>query len=257
MKISKRRSFMDKNIARNIESWIYEYVNSAHAKGVILGMSGGKDSFVTAALCVNALGKDKVLGIIMPNGSMKDCHIAEESCKELGINYYIINIQDIYNLFIGSVRKVTSDLNTVTTFNLPPRIRMTLLYAIAGSLGYLVANTSNLSEKEVGYTTKWGDNVGDFAPLANFTMSEVVELGLELGLNKNYVCKVPDDGLSGQSDEEKLGFSYDSLDKFIRQGIKDDSFDKIELMHKRNLHKREITSFKNNFENYFDKKEQK
>lgn len=248
---------MQISIIDEIEKWIYEYITSAKAKGIVLGMSGGKDSFVTASLCVNAIGKENVLGIIMPNGDMKDCQIAEESCKMLGIKYHIINIKDIYNLFINNVKNINQDINTITSFNLPPRIRMTMLYAIAGSMGYLVANTSNLSEKEVGYTTKWGDNVGDFAPLANFTKSEVVEIGLMLGLNKDYVCKIPDDGLSGQSDEEKLGFSYDSLDKFIRTGIKDNSYPLIEKMHKYSLHKRKIESFNNNFKNYFENKEKK
>lgn len=246
---------IDVKLVRDIENWIASYISKAHAKGVVLGMSGGKDSLVTAGLCVNAIGKDRVLGIIMPNGEMKDCDIAIASCKELGIKYRIIDINEIYRLYLKEVKKVENDLTTVTTFNLPPRIRMTMLYAIAGSKGYLVANTSNLSEKEVGYTTKWGDNVGDFAPLVNFTKSEVVEIGLLLGLNREYVQKTPDDGLSGKTDEEKLGFSYSSLDRYIRTGEKDVSFDKIDKMHKASSHKKKIESFENNFDNYFDEKD--
>lgn len=244
---------MDITIVDKLTSWIKNYVASSGAKGVVVGMSGGKDSYVTAGLCVKALGKDSVYGLIMPNGDMKDCHIAEDSCKSLGIKYSIININDIYNLYINATKNICENLSTVTTFNVPPRIRMTMLYAIAGSKGYLVANTSNLSEKEVGYTTKWGDNVGDFAPLVNFTKSEVVEIGLLLGLKKEYVVKTPDDGLSGQTDEEKLGFSYQSLDSYIRKGEKDDDFDKINSMRMRNLHKRKIESFDSGLENYFDK----
>ncbi len=244
---------MDKNIIENLIKWIKDYVENSGCKGVVIGMSGGKDSYVTAGLCVKAVGKDNVYGLIMPNGEMKDCHIAEESCELLGIKYSIININNIYNHYIEAVKKVCTNISTVTSVNIPPRVRMTMLYAVAGSKGYLVANTSNLSEKEVGYTTKWGDNVGDFAPLINFTKSEVVEMGLMLGLKKEFVEKLPDDGLSGKSDEEKLGFSYSSLDRFIRDGVKDDNFEKIKKMHDINMHKRNLQGFNNNFKNYFDR----
>lgn len=151
---------MDAKVIEDVQNFIKNYVlTETKSKGVVLGMSGGKDSLVTAKLCANALGKDKVLGIIMPNGKMKDCEIAIDSCNIIGIRYYIIDINNIYNSYIDSVKDVfekeLKQLSTVTTFNIPPRVRMTMLYAIAGSMGYLVANTSNLSEKEVGYTTKW------------------------------------------------------------------------------------------------------
>lgn len=243
---------MDKIIVDNLVAWIKNYVENSGCDGVVIGMSGGKDSYVSAGLCVKALGKEKVFGLIMPNGTMKDHFIAEDSCKSLGIKYDIIDIKDIYNIYIDNVKKICPNVTTVSTVNIPPRTRMTMLYAVAGSLNYLVVNTSNLSEKEVGYTTKWGDNVGDFAPLVNFTKSEVVEIGLILGLKEEYVVKTPDDGLSGQSDEEKLGFSYKSLDNYIRKGIKDDNYNKIKRMHDINLHKRKIESFKNNFINFFE-----
>ena len=144
----------------------------------------------------------------------------------------------------------------MTTFNVPPRLRMVTLYSIAGSLGYLVANTSNLSEGMVGYTTKWGDNVGDFGPLANFTKEEVCEIGILLGLPDRLVNKIPDDGLSGQSDEEKLGFSYAELDNFIRHGKKGEKFDKISHMHKISQHKRiGVVKYENDLKNYFDEDE--
>lgn len=243
---------MDKIIVDNLVAWIKNYVENSGCDGVVIGMSGGKDSYVSAGLCVKALGKEKVFGLIMPNGTMKDHFIAEDSCKSLGIKYDIIDIKDIYNIYIDNVKKICPNVTTVSTVNIPPRTRMTMLYAVAGSLNYLVVNTSNLSEKEVGYTTKWGDNVGDFAPLVNFTKSEVVEIGLILGLKEEYVEKTPDDGLSGQSDEEKLGFSYKSLDNYIRKGIKDDNYNKIKRMHDINLHKRKIASFENNFINFFE-----
>ena len=251
---------MDKREIENIKNYIKDYLKEAHANGVVLGMSGGKDSLVTAKLCADAIGKENVIGIIMPNGEMKDCSVAKESCDIIGIRYYEVNIGNIYGNVIDSttpiLKKEGKPLSTVTTFNVPPRLRMVTLYSIAGSLGYLVANTSNLSEGMVGYTTKWGDNVGDFGPLANFTQEEVCEIGILLGLPDRLVNKTPDDGLSGQSDEEKLGFSYAELDNFIRHGKKGEKFDKISHMHKISQHKRiGVVKYENDLKNYFDEDE--
>lgn len=251
---------MDKREIENIKNYIKDYLKEAHAKGVVLGMSGGKDSLVTAKLCADAIGKENVIGIIMPNGEMKDCSVAKESCDIIGIRYYEVNIGNIYGNVIDSttpiLKKEGKPLSTVTIFNVPPRLRMVTLYSIAGSLGYLVANTSNLSEGMVGYTTKWGDNVGDFGPLANFTKEEVCEIGILLGLPDRLVNKIPDDGLSGQSDEEKLGFSYAELDNFIRHGKKGEKFDKISHMHKISQHKRiGVVKYENDLKNYFDEDE--
>lgn len=251
---------MDKREIENIKNYIKDYLKEAHAKGVVLGMSGGKDSLVTAKLCADAIGKENVIGIIMPNGEMKDCSVAKESCDIIGIRYYEVNIGNIYGNVIDSttpiLKKEGKPLSTVTTFNVPPRLRMVTLYSIAGSLGYLVANTSNLSEGMVGYTTKWGDNVGDFGPLANFTKEEVCEIGILLGLPDRLVNKIPDDGLSGQSDEEKLGFSYAELDNFIRHGKKGEKFDKISHMHKISQHKRiGVVKYENDLKNFFDEDE--
>lgn len=248
---------MKKEIINELTKWIKNYVENAHANGVILGMSGGKDSFIVAKLCTLALGNDKVLGVIMPNGEMSDKNDAVISCELLKIPYTTININNTYSSIINDVEKYLNSKNTnltdITTINTAPRIRMTTLYAIAGSLNYLVANTSNLSEASVGYTTKWGDNVGDFAPIANFTKTEVCELGLLLGLPDNLVNKVPSDGLSGKSDEQKLGFSYDELDNYIRNGIKGNNFDLITKKHKLSKHKRNgVAKFENNYKNHFN-----
>jgi len=239
-----------------IENWIKQYISNAQADGVVIGMSGGKDSMVVAKLCVNALGNDKVFGVIMPNGEMSDKSDAEETCKFLEIPFSTINIENAYNSIIDSVIPVLNQnnkgLGSVTTINTAPRVRMTTLYAIAGSMNYLVANTSNLSETMIGYSTKWGDNAGDFAPIANFTKTEVCEMGLMLGLPKHLVNKVPSDGLSGRSDEDKIGFTYESLDNFIRTGEKTADYEKFMIKHKFAQHKiNGVNKYKNSYKNYF------
>ena len=243
-------------IKNNIIEFIKSYVKNSHAKGVIIGMSGGKDSFIVAKLCAIAIGKENVFGVIMPNGNMKDINVAKAECDLLEINYAVLNIENLYNETEKLSKQAigATELNSVSTTNIAPRIRMTLLYTMGATLGYIVANTSNLSEKMIGYTTKWGDNVGDFAPLASLTKNEVCELGLSLGLPEEFVNKKPDDGLSGKTDEEKIGFSYDELDTFIRTGKKQENFEKIERMHKASAHKRNpISTFEAGRKNYFEK----
>ena len=248
---------MEEKTIKELISWIKNYVESAKANGVVLGMSGGKDSLVVAGLCVKALGKENVFGVIMPNGKMKDKEDATNTCNYLGINYTIIDIEKPYNAILNKTKKAlklfNKNLNDISTINTAPRIRMTTLYSIAGSLNYLVANTSNLSEASVGYTTKWGDNIGDFAPIANFTKTEVCEIGKLLNLPKDLVYKTPSDGLSGKTDEDKLGFSYAELDEFIRTGKKGKSFDIINKKHKLSEHKRLGTiKFTYKKQNHFD-----
>lgn len=248
---------MDKKEVKKTIEWIKDYFKKClFAKGAVVGMSGGKDSFVVAKLCVEALGKDNVLGVIMPNGQMTDYSDAKKSCEFLGIRHTSIDIADGYNDIIKSIEPYLKQnnvpLSSVSTINTAPRIRMTTLYALAGSLDYLVANTSNLSEAEVGYTTKWGDNVGDFAPIANWTKNEVCEIGLLLGLPENLINKTPSDGLSGKSDEEKLGFSYDELDAYIRNGIKGKNFYTILSKNNNSSHKRNgVSKYENNLINHF------
>lgn len=244
-----------KNLKNDIIKFIKEYVENAHAKGVILGMSGGKDSFIVAALAAEAVGANNVFGIIMPNGNQKDINDAIFECELLKIKYSISNIENLYNETISLTKSAldTNELSKITTLNIAPRLRMNLLYSAAATLGYLVANTSNLSERMVGYSTKWGDSVGDFSPLLSLTKTEVEELGKELGLPENLVCKKPADGLTGSTDEEVLGFSYNELDDFIRNGKKGKNFDKILKMHKSSNHKRNpIKAFDCGRKNYFD-----
>ena len=244
-----------KKLKNEIIEFIREYVKNSGLSGVVLGMSGGKDSLVTAKLCAEAIGPENVFGIIMPDGKMKDIEIAKRECELLGINYNIIDSEKITTPIKLETSKIlqTSNLSDVTTLNIAPRVRMTVLYSVAGTLGCLVANTSNLSEAMIGYTTKWGDNVGDFAPLGNLTKSEVCELGLELGLPKELVMKMPEDGLSSKTDEDKIGFSYTELDEYIRTGKKSKNFNKIMKMHNASAHKRDLPpKFDPEIENHFN-----
>lgn len=244
-----------KNIKNEIIKFIKDYVSNAHAKGVVLGMSGGKDSFVVAALASEAIGSENVFGIIMPNGNQTDLNDAIFECEHLKIKYTILNIENLYNETISLTKSAlkTETLSKATTLNIAPRLRTNLLYSVAGTLGYLVANTSNLSERMIGYSTKWGDSVGDFAPLLSLTKTEVQELGIELGLPENLVYKKPADGLTGFSDEDIIGFSYSELDEFIRNGTKGENFEKILKMHNSSSHKRNpIKSFECRRKNYFE-----
>ena len=195
---------MNKIDVDNVINWIKElFAKNSFAKGAVLGMSGGKDSLVVAKLCIEAIGKERVFGVIMPNGKMKDIEDAKRTCQFLQIPYSIVDIENVYAATVCNAQQALGDveLSNDSKINIAPRLRMTTLYAIAQSLGYFVANTSNLSEISTGYSTKWGDGVGDFAPLASFTKSEVCEIGHILGLPADLVDKIPSDGLSSMSDE--------------------------------------------------------
>ena len=247
---------MVKQDVENVINWIKQlFNNNPFAKGVVIGMSGGKDSLVVAKLCIEAIGKEKVFGVIMPNGEMKDILDAKRTCEFLEIPYTVININGAYSEITQSTQTALSsygiDLSTDSKINIAPRVRMTTLYALAQSLGYFVANTSNLSEISTGYSTKWGDGVGDFAPLANFTKSEVCEIGHILGLPADLVDKVPSDGLSSMSDEEKMKITYSELDTLIRTGEKPACYEQIVKLNKASKHKREgVTKYQNNFPNH-------
>lgn len=223
----------------NIINWIRDYFreNGPNSKAVV-GISGGKDSSIVAALCVEALGRDRVVGVLMPQGTQEDIDVSRELVKYLQIQSYEINIGDTVETIFSEIRKV-KELNDVARINTPARIRMAVLYAVSAIIGGRVANTCNLSEDWVGYTTKFGDGAGDFSPIAEFTVTEVKEIGKELSLPDMFVNKVPIDGLCGKTDEENLGFSYEVLDKYIRTGICEDAAikNKIDLMHAKSRHK--------------------
>jgi len=221
----------------NIVEWIKEEMSHNGGTKIILGISGGKDSSVVAALCVKALGKENVLGILMPNGVQKDIEYAKDLVNHLDIDFKIINIESMVESFKLTLKqdKELNKLSNQTLVNLPSRVRMVTLYAIAQTLkGCRVANTSNLSEDWVGYATLYGDTAGAFSPLGMLTSEEVIELGNTLNLPKHLVEKTPEDGLTGKTDEDNFGFSYSILNKYIRTGICVDPLikAKIDKMHK-------------------------
>ncbi len=221
--------------------WIREFFekNGPDCNAVV-GISGGKDSSVVAALCVEALGKDRVIGVLMPCGVQADIDMSELLVKHLGIKSYVVNVETAINGVKDAVTDL--ELSVQAKTNLPPRIRMATLYAVSQSVNGRVANTCNLSEDWVGYSTRYGDSVGDFSPMSFFTVTEVKAIGRELGLPDVLVDKVPIDGLCGKTDEENLGFSYEVLDKYIREGVCEDEElrQKIDRLHERNLFKLEF-----------------
>ncbi len=223
-------------------AWIRDFFEE-NGKGcnAVVGISGGKDSSVVAALCVEALGRDRVIGVLMPCGEQADIDCAEALVKHLGIAYHVVNVRDAVEGVKANLPKELS-LTSQTLNNLPPRIRMATLYAISQSCNGRVANTCNLSEDWVGYSTRYGDAAGDFSPLSKLTVAEVKEIGYLLGLPRELVDKVPIDGLCGKTDEDNLGFTYAELDRYIRTGEIADAAKKerIDLMHKRNLFKLQI-----------------
>ena len=221
--------------------WIRDWFE-ANGKGcnAVVGISGGKDSSVVAALCVEALGKDRVIGVLMPCGVQADIDMARKLVNFLEIRNYEVNIKEALDGVMNALPDI--EISTQTKTNLPPRIRMTVLYAVSQSVNGRVANTCNLSEDWVGYSTRYGDSVGDFSPLSRFTVAEVKAIGRELGLPADLVDKVPIDGLCGKTDEDNLGFTYAVLDRYIREGICEDEVvkERIDRLHRNNLFKLEL-----------------
>lgn len=244
MKIMNYNFNVEKTTADLIK-WVKDYFDttaSTDTKAVI-GISGGKDSSVAAAVCVKALGKDRVVGILMPNGIQHDIDCSQLLVDTLGIQYHTINIGSTVDAFTKEFES-HMPMNSQAVINTPPRIRMATLYAAAACLNGRVVNTCNLSEDWVGYSTKHGDAAGDFSPLSMLTVTEILQIGDYLGLPESLVHKVPIDGLCGKTDEENLGFTYAELDTYIR-GLTDLSHkpelkEKIDRMHRNNLHKLQL-----------------
>ena len=222
--------------------WIRDFFEkNGPGCNAVVGISGGKDSSVAAALCVEALGKDRVVGVLMPQGEQHDIDKAYQLVNHLGIRHYVVNIKDAVD---GIMKNLPTELEITpqSVQNLPPRIRMSTLYAVSQSVNGRVCNTCNLSEDWVGYSTRYGDSVGDFSPMSFLTVTEVKEIGYLLGLPRELVDKVPIDGLCGKTDEENLGFTYAELDRYIRTGEIEDRDKKaiIDRKHKANLFKLEF-----------------
>ena len=213
-----------------IRDWFEENGKGCNA---VIGISGGKDSSIVAALCVEALGKHRVIGVLMPNGEQSDIDCSKQLVAYLGIPNYICNIKKGVEGVLETLQNAGIEISRQTTVNLPPRIRMSTLYALSQSMNGRVANTCNLSEDWVGYSTRYGDAAGDFAPLGKLTVQEVKAIGAYLNLPKNLVEKVPSDGLTSRTDEDNLGFTYAVLDKYIRTGVceNEDTKAKIDRLH--------------------------
>ena len=222
--------------------WIKQFFEE-NGKGcnAVIGISGGKDSSVAAALCVEALGKDRVIGVLMPCGEQHDIDMAHLLVNHLGIKHYVVNVKDAVEGVLNSMPEGL-EINAQTRTNLPPRIRMATLYAVSQSSNGRVVNTCNLSEDWVGYSTRYGDAAGDFSPLSHLTVAEIKEIGRLVGLPDVLVDKTPIDGLCGKTDEDNLGFTYAVLDRYIRTGEIDnpETKEKIDRMHRNNLFKLQL-----------------
>lgn len=231
---------MINNTVIQITNWIKEYFveNGPDCKAII-GISGGKDSTIAATLLCEALGPERVIAVKMPQGFQHDIEVANKVIKYLDIKeVYEINIgstcDTLYFNLPDNIRE-----NQAVKSNTPARVRMSILYAIAAARHGRVVNTCNKSEDYVGYSTKFGDSAGDFSIFANYTVREVKEIGRYLDIPSEFIDKVPEDGLSGLTDEDNLGFTYEQLDKYLNDGIYPDyeTYKNIEERHKRNLHK--------------------
>jgi NAD+ synthase len=232
-----------------IRNWFSENGEDCNA---IIGISGGKDSSVVASLLVEALGKERVIGVMMPKGVQDDIDMAQLLIEHLGIRSFTINIKPAYEGLINELEKNIDDISRDSKINLPARLRMSTLYAVAQSFNGRVANTCNLSEDWVGYSTRYGDSAGDFSPCSFFTTKEIREMGTYLGVPDILVNKVPIDGLSGLSDEEKLGFTYEVLDRYIRTGEIDNMETKKRIDYLNKLNKFKLR-FMDSF-NYWEDK---
>lgn len=224
-------SFNAKEVTERAIEWVRQWFeNNGKGCNAIIGISGGKDSSVAAALCVAALGKERVIGVSMPNGVQPDMPDVDELFRHLGIRRYTVNIKAAADALVGAMADAgIEEMTRQAQVNMPPRVRMTVLYAVSQNNNGRVVNTCNLSEDWVGYSTRYGDSAGDFAPLAGMTVDEVRQVGIELGLPEDLVYKVPSDGLCGKTDEDNLGFTYAVLDRYIREGICEDEETKAKI----------------------------
>ena len=234
------KNFDAEKVKNDIVLWIRDWFDkNGPGCNAIVAISGGKDSSVVAALCVEALGSQRVIGVLLPKGEQFDIDVSLALVKHLGIKHYELNIQKCFDGLLDEMKKQLPEVKTQTITNLPPRLRMAATYAVSQSCNGRVANTCNLSEDWVGYATRYGDGAGDFSPLSRLTVQEVKAVGRALGLPAMFVDKTPIDGLQPKTDEENLGFTYAVLDRYIRTGQIDDMSIKenIDRRHNANLFK--------------------
>ena len=234
--------FDAKETTKNLIHWIKNWFeNNGKDCNAIIGISGGLDSSVVAALCVEALGKERVIGVLMPYYIQRDICFADMLCDHLDIKRYEINIHDTYEALATDIAMKGIKLTKQARINMSPRIRMTMLFAVAQSLNGRVSCNSNMSESWIGYSTIFGDSAGSFAPLLNLTKTEEKLIAKELGLPMMLVEKEPSDGLCGKTDEDNFGFTYEVLDKYIRTGEIDNENIKMKIddMHRKNMFKQE------------------
>lgn len=246
--------------------WIRDYFKDNPDGKAILGISGGKDSTIAAALCVEALGADRVIGVLMPQGKQNDISDSYEVVARLKLQYHVVNIgaacEELYR-FLADAVYLSNGMNAIKsnsmiTTNTPARLRMATLYAVAALYPHSrVVNTCNRSEDYVGYSTKFGDAAGDFSPLGNLTVREVLAIGDILDLPHHLVHKTPSDGMCGKTDEDNLGFTYEELDDYLLNGTECKTdleiIQKIEKMHRATRHKYQpMPSFLHNIEPFID-----
>ena len=221
-------------VKNDVVAWIRDWFRENGPESpAVIGLSGGKDSSIVAALCVEALGADRVFGVLMPNGEQFDIDVARGLAKHLGIPSVEFNIRGAYDGVVDELMRHFDHFSDQAKTNLPPRLRMTVLYAVSQNMNGRVANTCNLSEDWVGYNTRYGDSAGDFSPLSMLTVQEVKAIGRALGLPAEIVDKVPIDGLQSKTDEDNLGFTYAVLDRYIREGICEDEETRKKIDQKR------------------------
>lgn len=259
-------NFDAKKVKNEIVEWIRDWFEQ-NGKDcmIVVGISGGKDSSVVAALCVEALGENRVIGVLMPNGHQSDITDAYKLCKLLNIKSIEVNIKETVDSVYDAIRYGVYDdtrqgfdelnISVQSRINLPPRIRMATLYAISQSVNGRVANTCNLSETLLSWETRWGDAVGDFAPISDLTVEEVKAIGYELGLPNELIEKIPSDGLCGSTDEDALGFKYSVMDRYIRTGEIDDKDIKKKIdnrVEKYRFKRMPIPYYKTGMERYVD-----
>ena len=241
-------------IEKKIIRFIQNTVKTANSRGIVVGISGGIDSSVVATLCTKALGKENILGIVLPCESKpEDVEHGILLAETIGIPYKVINLDETYSALVNAVNPaIEKNDNPMAYGNIKPRLRMTTLYFESALKGYLVVGTTNKSEWITGYFTKYGDGGADFEPIGDLLKREVVALGHHLGLPELLVNRFPDAGLiSAQTDEDEFGFTYDALDTYIATGKGSlDIIEKINRLYKINNHKREMPSMLN-LERYF------